>query len=375
MVNPLNISPINASEVEIELNDLSNISDINHSLVDGKKKDSKFRIYETNWQCPGITMAGCSCFVGFIGAIITAVGLLIALTQQDISYQWAGYAIAVIGAGILGYSSINFVAHCISCGAIGHHIPQRAFETNVALLTIQAQQLSESVNLLKIERDRWKSLVEGQNKFAKHQDEMTKRLSETLEKNSKELNDKINELRGCVEKLDKAEMAAATLEKQLNEIKASLINFGETNSQFKENLYNLDFMTEELKGQEVEWDNDLKDFSQGNNDYERLNNQADQLHSVLEKQLNVMSMFRQAMDNGFKKFAQQSESLDISDDKFKEGAAELHKVTLEKNKLIQTNLKLMETIEKFKDFLTEFEDPRADDLRSSILGLSESSEG
>lgn len=373
MQNLSNRLPINISETEIELEDFSKDLDINGTLIENKKKKSKFHLYETNWQCPGITMAGCSCFLGLVGAAITAIGLLIATTQTDVSYQWSGYAIAVIGAGILAYSLVNFVAHCITCAAIGHYVPRRAFETNVGLLNVQNRQLAQSLEILRNEKNQWQSLVEGQKNFSQHQQEMNKHLSETLQNYSNELSNKIRELQECLQKLKQAEDAASILEKQLHEIKSALINFGETNSQFKKNLFSLDFMTEELKEQELEWDNDLKDFSKGINDYERLNNQADQLRTVLDKQLNVMEMFREAFDNGFKKLAEQNESLDISDDKFKEATAQLLEVTKEKEKAIETNNKLMQTLERVITVLNEFEDPRFNDLKNSLIDISETS--
>ncbi|MEC7838538.1 MAG: hypothetical protein VX777_00710 [Chlamydiota bacterium] len=323
-------------------------------LIEGKQTSScfgrMFKVYETNWQCPGITMGACSTIAALAAGVICGVGILIGATGTDVTQQAIGYGIAVT-AGIIGsFCLLNCIAHCINCAAIGHYVPKYAFETNVGKLNLERQKLTNEVNELKENAGYLETIVEKQKTFVTEQKTITAEVDEQLKRKTDELAKVVTNLDENIKELAKAKDAIEEFKGQLAQMKNVMCTLAKSNKTFKKLLDDLNITTEELGEQNVEWDKDLDQLEEGNDAYETLNLQAQQLGTALNQQLILFEKFNGAIKENVDRIGEHVISLDQTDDKVVEATSNL-KMTIEaKNKQL---LRVNSIYEKNRDALSK----------------------
>jgi len=313
-------------------------------VPDGKDTTScfgrMFKVYETNWQCPGISFATCSTVIAVAGVVLCLVGVVIGGTGADVTQQAIGYSIAVVGGLVAVTCFANCIGHCISCTAIGHYVPERAFETNVGRLGTENKMLILEVEDLKQNAEFLQGILDRQKSFVGEQKLITAGVDEMLQSRTDELG-KVNlDLEKNIEELAKAKVAIDQFEEQLGQLSHIMCVLASSNKEFKNKLDDLDITTDELGEQKIEWDKDLNQFEGGNDQYQNLNSQAQQLGAALNQQLSMFAQFSNAIESNLDKIGKQVVSLDQTDDKVKETSQNLKATVEAKEKQLQRTISI-----------------------------------
>lgn len=356
---------VESGAVEIEMDDLTSPLDQQPLVSSNTNKNTAtkfgrmFKFYETNWQCPGITAMCCCLPIAAVAAAIGITSFVLAGSQVNITAQVVYYVVGAVGCSVAVAALADAIIHGIDCCAIGHYTPENAFETNIGIYHKKNLELAATNKDLREEADRLSKVLERFKSITIHHEETSEKLNLLLSERTLELNQVSGELKDSILKLDQAEVAMKDFEAQLNNLKGILIKLGDTNKEFKEYLASMKG-GESLKDLDFEWDEDLKNFSQGNNQYERLNNQANQLGVVLNQQLDLFAVYRNSTENSIQLLIQEFHHIDDTDDKLKDVVGnyenilkskevELEKIRVQQAALVESFNKMTSVFYSLKD--------------------------
>lgn len=360
---------VETGAVEIEMDDFTKPLD-QQPLVSNKtnkitttKFGRMFKFYETNWQCPGITAMCCCLPIAAATAAIGITSFVLASSQASVTAQVLYYVVGAVGCSASVAAMADAVSHCISCTAIGHYVPERAFETNIGMYHKKNLELAETNKDLREEADRLSKVLDRFKSLTTHHEESSEKLNKLLGERTLELNQVSGQLKDSVEKLAQAESAMKVFEAQLENLKGILIKLGNTNKEFKDYLASLNLENDPFKDQHLEWGDDLKDFSEVNNQYERLNNQANQLGAVLTQQLDLMAVYRSSVENTLEKTIRNLHVIDDTDDKLN-NVVESYRITLEEKDAELEEIRRVQASleESFNKMITVLESLKQDPL-------------